>query len=415
MVAGQLEGDNVVQLFRGPFRALSNPAFRLWFIGTTISSFGTWLQRTAQDWLVLTQLTHRDGAALGLVVALQFGPQLVLLPWIGMVADRYDRRRLLMATQAMMGLLSLALGALTISGWVALWHVYLFSLLFGCVSAFDTPARHSFAIDLVDEHHLHNAVSLNSISFNLSRLAGPALAGLAIAAVGTGWAFIVNGLSFLAVLASAWRLRAPAGKEVVHEEGDGLLTGLRYIAAQPDLRAMLGMLLLIGMFGLNSAIFISTMAVGIFHADAATFGLLSSIMATGTIAGALVMGSRDKPRADSLNKGALVFAAACVAAALAPDLRLFGCALVAMGVASFAILNSSNSLMQLATDPAMRGRVMAVRLAVTLGGTAIGAPLVGAVANVAGPRAALGLAALSGLGAAAIGIRHGRRAHSLSR
>lgn len=394
----------------GHFRALSNGNFRLWLTGTTVSNLGTWLQRTAQDWLVLTQLTHQDAAAVGVVMALQFAPQLVLLPWIGMAADIYDRRKLLMITQALMGLLALILGILTISGWVALWQVYVFALLFGCVSAFDMPTRQSFVFDLVGERHLPNAIALNSTSFNASRLVGPAIAGILIAALGTGWAFVANGLSFLGVLMSLFFLRTQhihVSERGMSDSG-GLFGGFRYISADADLRTMMIMLALIGVFALNSAIFISTMAVGVFHADAATYGLLSSVMAMGSITGALLAAGRERPHFSLLHRAAFLLAGACLCAALAPAIWLFGAALVVMGIAILTIMNGSTSLTQLLTAPAMRGRTMALRLGVTLGGTAIGAPILGGVVNLFGPRAALIVAAVAVAVAGAIGVRHMR-------
>ena len=182
------------------FKSLRTPNYRIWAAGALVSNIGTWMQRAAQDWLVLTQLTANNASAVGIVMALQFGPQLLLLPWTGLVADRYPLRRILLVTQALSGLLALGLGVLTLTGLVTLWQVYLFALLFGCTTAFDAPARQIFVGELVDERELPNAVSLNSTSFNLARLVGPAVSGLVIASIGTGWSFVINGLSFVAVL-----------------------------------------------------------------------------------------------------------------------------------------------------------------------------------------------------------------------
>src|SRR5580658_6460388 len=186
----------------GTFRALSIFNYRVWTAGSLVSNIGTWMQRVAQDWLVLTQLTHHDASAVGIVMALQFAPQLLLLPWTGLAADRFNQRRLLMFTQATMGALALALGALTIAGSVQLWHVYVFAFLFGSAAALDAPVRQTFVAELVGDEHLPNAVALNSTSFNAGQMIGPAVAGLVIARIGTGWAFLLNGLSFGAVLLS---------------------------------------------------------------------------------------------------------------------------------------------------------------------------------------------------------------------
>ena len=364
------------------------------------------MQRTAQDWLVLTQLTHHDASAVGTVMALQFGPQLLLLPWTGFAADHYNQRKLLMATQAIMGVLALALGLLTVTGSVQLWHVYVFALLSGCASAFDAPVRQTFVAELVGDAELPNAVALNSTSFNAARMIGPAVAGLLIASVGTGWAFLLNGASFVAVLASLSLLRVSGlhANARAHRTKGSLTEGLRYVWSRSDLKAILIMLFLIGTFGLNFPIFISTMAVSVFHTDARGYGLLSSIMAIGTVAGALLAAGRDRPRTMSLLTGAAIFGLGCTLAAIAPDYGLFAGALVVVGAAALTFTNATNSLMQLTTEPAMRGRVMALRVAIALGGTPIGAPVVGWVSDHLGPRWALGIGAASGFAAATVAV-----------
>jgi MFS family permease len=390
------------------FRSLGNPNFRLWAAGALPSNIGTWMQRTAQDWLVLTELTHRNATAVGVVMALQFGPQMLLLPWTGPAADRCDRRRLLMLTQALLGGLALGLGLLTVLGLVRLWQVDAFAFLFGCVSAFDAPARQAFVSDLVEDAILPNAVALNSTSFNAARMIGPAAAGLCIAAVGTGWAFLINGLSFAATLIALTRMRPASlprapGPDRAHA---GLGEALRYVWRRADLRTMLVMLFLIGTFGLNFPIYISTMAVSVFHVGADRYGLLSSCMAVGTIAGALLAASRDRPHFSGLARGAALFGGGCALAALAPGYWSFGAMLVLIGLAVLALTTGTNSLMQLSTDPALRGRVMALRLAITLGGTPIGAPIVGWVADRFGPRWALGVGAVSGCAAALAALHY---------
>ena len=388
------------------FRSLRNVNYRIWAAGALVSNVGTWMQRTAQDWLVLTQLTHHNASAVGTVMALQFGPQLLLLPWTGFAADHYNQRKLLMATQAAMGVLALALGIITVTGAVQLWHVYGFAFLFGCASAFDGPVRQTFVAELVGDADLPNAVALNSTSFNAARMIGPAVAGLVIASVGTGWAFLLNGASFVAVLASLFLLRISGlhANARAHRTKGGLTEGLRYVWARPDLKAILVMLFLIGTFGLNFPIFISTMAVSVFHTDARGYGLLSSIMAIGTVAGALLAAGRDRPRFTSLLIGVAIFGLGCTLAAIAPSYWLFAGALVVIGVAALTFTNATNSLMQLSTEPAMRGRVMALRVGIALGGTPIGAPIVGWVADHLGPRWALGVGAVSGFAAAIVAI-----------
>lgn len=393
------------------FRSLQTTNYRIWALGALVSNIGTWMQRAAQDWLVLTQLTDNDAAAVGIVMALQFGPQLLLLPWTGLMADRMPLRSLLMWTQALSGLLALGLGILTLGGWVELWQVYLFALLLGCASAFDAPARQIFVGELVAAAELPNAVSLNSTSFNLARLIGPAVAGMVIASLGTGWAFICNGLSFIAVLLSLWALN-PSLLYVqarASPRHGGLLEGLQLVWRREDLRAMSMMLFLIGTFGLNFPIFISTMAVLAFDTDASGFGLLSSVMALGTVTGALLAAGRERLSFSQLIISAACFGGCCLLAALAPGYGWFALALVPVGMAAVTFNNASNSLMQLTTAAELRGRVMAIRMAILMGCTPLGAPLLGHVANAWGPRWALGAAALSGVLAAAVGLGYHRR------
>jgi MFS family permease len=388
------------------FRSLRGFNYRVWAAGALVSNIGTWMQRTAQDWLVLTQLTRHNASAVGVVMALQFGPQLLLLPLTGLAADRFNQRKLLMLSQASMGVLALALGLLTVTGTVQLWQVYVFAFVFGCTSAFDAPARQTFVAELVGDADLHNAVALNSTSFNAGRMIGPAVAGLVIASVGTGWAFLLNGLSFVAVLISLSFLRVTelhTHTRMPMRKGS-LTEGFRYVWARSDLKMILAMLFLIGTFGMNFPIFISTMAVNVFHADARGYGLLSSFMAVGTISGALLAAGRGEASFGYLVTGAMVFGVGCMVAAVAPGYWFFAVTLVVIGVAALTFANSTNSLMQLSTERAMRGRVMALRLAVALGGTPIGAPIVGWVADHLGPRYALGVGGASGLAAAALGL-----------
>ncbi len=388
----------------GSFGALGSFNYRLWTAGALVSNVGTWMQNMAQDWLVLTQLTHHDASAVGIVMGLQFAPWFLLLPWTGFAADHFNQRRLLMATQVTMGFLALALGVLTIAGATRLWHVYLFAFLFGCASALDAPVRQTFVAELVGDELLQNAVALNSTSFNAARMIGPAVAGLLIAKAGTGWAFLLNGISFGAVMISMAFFRVSELKPSARapRTPGGFVEGLRYVWSRSDLRAILIMLFLIGTFGLNFPIFISTMAVKVFQTDARGFGLLSSIMAIGTVSGALIAAGRAKLRFESLLTGAVVFGIGCALAAVAPGYWWFGGALAITGAAMLTFTNATNSMMQLSTEPAMRGRVMALRVAVGLGATPIGAPLVGWVANTFGPRWALGVGAASGFAAALV-------------
>ena len=391
---------------KSTFRSLRIFNYRLWAAGAIVSNVGTWMQRIAQDWLVLTELTHKNATAVGIVMALQFGPQMLLLPLTGYAADRLDLRKLLIATQASMGVLALGLGILTITGVVQLWHVYIFALLLGCVTAFDAPARQTFVTELVGEAELSNAVALNSTSFNAARMIGPAVAGVLIASVGSGWVFLLNAASFAAVIASLNFLRvAELHRRIrIGSSRGGFAEGFRYVLRRPDLRAALLMFFLIGTFGLNFPIFISTMTVKVFHADASRYGLLTSMMAIGSVSGALLAARRENPRMRILLAGAFVFGVGCALAAVMPSYTLFGVSLILVGISVQTFTTSSNSLVQLSTEPEMRGRVLAILLGLAMGGTPIGAPIVGWVADRFGPRWALGVGAAAGISAASVGL-----------
>ncbi len=393
---------------KSTFRSLSNFNYRLWASGAIVSNVGTWMQRTAQDWLVLTELTDKNATAVGIVMALQYGPHLLLLPLSGFVADHVDRRKLLIATQAALAALALGLGLLTVTGLVRLWHVYGFAFLLGCVTAFDAPARQTFVAELVGESDLSNAVALNSTSFNAARMIGPAIAGILIAIVGSGWVFLINAASFVAVLCSLSLIRVAElhlSERAVRTQGS-LAEGFRYVRARPDIQAVLLMLFFISTFGLNFPIFISTMSVTVFHAGASQYGFLTTTMAVGSVVGALLAAKRRRPHTALLFVAAAIFGVSCALAAIMPNHWLFALVLVIIGVSAQTFTTTANSTVQLSTDPAMRGRVMAIFFAIASGGTPFGAPIVGWVADTFGPRWALGIGAASGFAAAIVGIRY---------
>ena len=388
------------------FRSLSGVNYRLWFAGALVSNIGTWMQRTAQDWIVLTMLTDNDAVAVGITMALQLGPQLLLVPWSGLIADRFDRRRLLMATQSAMAALGVALGVMVLFGVAELWHVYVFAFALGVVSAIDAPARQAFVSELVSERDLPNAVSLNSASFNAARLVGPAAAGLLTVAVGAGWVFLINAVTFAATLVSLALLRRDklrVAPRAPREKGQ-LLEGFRYVSKRPDILVIMVAVFIIGTFGLNFAIFTATMARVEFDHGAGEFGLLSSVLAIGSVTGALLSARRDRPRLRIIFGAAAAFGVACAISAVMPTFTTFAIALVLVGFASITFMTTANSFVQTTTDPVMRGRVMALYMAIFVGGTPVGAPVVGWVANEFGPRWALGVGAMSGLVAAVVGV-----------
>ena len=387
---------------RRTFVSLRGYNYRLWALGSLVSNIGTWMQRIAQDWLVLVELTRHSATAVGVVMSLQFGPPILLMPLAGMAADHCDRRRLLMFTQSAMGLLALGLGLLVLSGSVTLWQVYGFAGVMGCVSAFDAPARQTFVAELVGDDALPNAVALNSTLFNGARLIGPAVAGLMIAAVGTAWVFLINAASFLAVIGALASMRTAQLQRAARAGGrpSGIVEGFRYLRGRPDLIVALSMLFLVGTYGLNFPIFVSTMSVGVFHGGPSLYGTLSSAMAVGSVVGALLVAGRKAPHLVLLRVSALSFGLACALAALMPGAWSFGAVLALVGALAQTFTTSTNSLVQLSTEPAMRGRVMAIYMGIFLGCTPLGAPLVGWVADAFGPRWALGVGAASGFAAA---------------
>ena len=395
-------------MLRATFRSLAGYNYRLWAAGALVSNVGTWMQRTAQDWIVFTELTRNDATAVGFVMALQFGPSLLFLPFTGFAADHFDRRRLLILSQSLQAVLALALGILTLTGRIELWHVYVLALLQGCVTAFDAPARQTFVAELVSDNYLSNAVALNSTSFQTARMVGPALAGLLIAGVGTGWVFLINAATFGAVLAALWAIRV--GELHRHERAarktGGFLEGFRYLRGRADLVVVLSMLFLVACFCMNFAVFISTMAVTVFGASAGGFGLLQSMLAVGSVTGALSAARHEKPRAILLLASAALLAICFTTAAVMPTYLSFGLAIMALGWGVQTFMTTANSTVQLWTEPTMRGRVMAIYMSIVNGSTLFGAPFVGWIANRHGARWSLMVGAAAALLAAAVGIRY---------
>lgn len=388
------------------FRSLSIVNYRIWFFGALVSNIGTWMQRTAQDWIVLTMLTDHDATAVGVTMALQLGPQLFISPYGGVIADRFDKRKVLLITQAVMGLLGIVLGILVLMGVAELWHVYLLALLLGVASAIDAPARQAFVSELVDAQHLSNAVALNSASFNGARLIGPAVSGLLTVAVGPGWVFILNAFTFPATIVALLILR----KDKLHpsptltKKNGSLRQGIAYVAHRPDVIVILIMVFLIGTFGMNFPIYISTFATTIYHRGADANGVLSSVMAIGSLVGSLMAARRDRPRWRTLVFASAAFGLACAASAIAPTYLLFSLGLILVGFTALTFMTTANAMVQTTVAPSVRGRVMALYMAIFMGGTPVGAPVVGWLANVLGPRWGCFLGGSSGLIAAAIAL-----------
>jgi len=386
------------------FRSLGVFNYRVWFIGALMSNIGTWMQRTAQDWIVLTELTDHDAAAVGITMALQMGPQLFLMPLSGLIADRVNVRRMLMVTQAAMGALAVGLGLIVVLGVAQLWHVYLFALLLGITAAIDAPIRQTFVAELVSKQYLTNAVSLNSVSFHTARMIGPAIAGGLTVLIGAGPVFLLNALTFAGTLVALFMIRVnELGLQPRASRAKGQIRdGFRYVRSRPTIVVVMIMVSLLGTFGLNFSIYISTMATIAFGKGAGEFGLLSSVMAIGSVTGALLSARRERPRLRIIFASAALFALACLTAALMPTFELFAISLMLVGLTSLSFMTTANAFVQTTVRPAMRGRVMALYLAIFVGGTPIGAPLAGWVVNQFGPRWGLGVAVAAGLLAALV-------------
>ena len=370
------------------FRALENRNYRIWAGGALVSNVGTWMQRIAQDWLVLTVLTDHSGTAVGITTGLQFLPSLLLGPYGGVLADRYRKRVILLWTQVAMGLCGLAIGLLVVTGNAQLWHAYLAALCLGLASAVDAPTRQAFVSELVGREHITNAVSLNSASFNTARLTGPAIAGVLIAWVGTGPVFLLNAVSFAGVIISLLRIRTseltlatPAARSK-----HPVMDGLGYVRQRPDLVLILVMVSVIGAFGMNFAITNALMATVEFRAGPGEFGLLGSVMAVGTLAGALLAARRSGPRLRYLLGGAIGVGVFSLLASATPSIWLYAAVLIPLGLACITFLNSCNTTIQLSVEPQFRGRVLALYLAILQGGTAVGAPLLGWIGTEFGAR-----------------------------
>ena len=370
----------------GTFAALRVRNFRIFLAGHVVASAGTWMQSITLDWLVL-ELTG-SASAVGITMACQFLPVLLLGMHGGMLADRYPKRVILMITMTVNGLLSTALAIMTITGQIRVGHVYAFALATGLVFVVDNPTRQVFVNEVVPAHCVRNAIALNAAVFQTARLVGPAVAGVLIATVGSGWSFAVNAASYLAPLTGlllirgAELVRTPA---VARARGQ-LRSALRYVAAAPHIAWTIVLVGVVGTFGLNFPVVLTVMASSTFEGGAGLYGLFNVVIAVGSVAGALIAGGRTHTRLRVLVIGAAAFGVFQAAAGLAPGLVVFLVALLAMGVANLAFQAMANSSVQMWVDPALRGRVMGLYILVFTGGKPLGAPLIGWITSAAGPR-----------------------------
>ena len=373
------------------FRSLSHPNYRRYAAGSLVSNTGTWMQRVAQDWLVLV-LTG-SGAAIGITTGLQFLPFLLLSPLAGLVADRIPKRRLLQMTNIGMAVPALVLGLLAVTGTAQIWHVYVLALVLGVASAFDAPARQSFVSEIVGPDDLANAVGLNSASFNTARLVGPALAGLLIAAfgggvVGTGWVILINGLSYAAPVLTLRALDTSlllTPRPTMRGPGQ-VREGVAYVRGRPDLLLLLGIVFFAGTFGLNFQLTSALMATDVFDKGPTEYGLLGTFLAVGSLTGSLVAARRVRVRHRLVVGAALAFGVIEVVAGLAPSYLVFALLCPLLGLAALTMITSANTHLQLSTAPEMRGRVMALYMMIFIGGTPLGAPFIGWVGETFGAR-----------------------------
>lgn len=376
---------------RSTFAALRVRNYRLFAAGSLVSNTGTWMQRVAQDWMVLA-LTGSAGA-LGITTGLQFLPIMLFSPIAGVLADRYSKRRVLVVTQLAMGASAALLGVLAVTGVVAAWHVYVVAFLFGTATAFDTPTRQAFVNEMVGREQLANAVGLNSASFNLGRMIGPAVAGMLIAWMGSGvtasgWVILLNAASYGAVILSLGKMRE---RELVPAERlprarGQIRDGVRYVRTRPDIMLVLAVVFCAGTFGLNFQMTTALMATEVYGKGAGEYGLLGSILAVGSLAGSLVAARRTASRQRLVLVAAVLFGTAEMAAGLMPSYVTFAIVLPLCGFAALTLVTAANAFVQMTTTPQMRGRVMALYMAIFMGGTPVGAPVLGWVSEAFGAR-----------------------------
>jgi MFS family permease len=383
----------------GTFASLAVRNYRLWFIGALFGNTGTWMQRVAQDWIVLTVFSDDNGLAVGIVTALQFGPTLVISPLAGLMADRLNRHRVYMITQAAQAVLSFALGGLLLAGQMNLAGIYLFAVLGGLVGGFEAPFFQTFVGQLVGARLLSNAVGLNSANFNVARMLGPAAAGLALGIWPAGWVFLANGLSFV-VTVGAVALMRPAEfnpmPSAPRAKGQ-LRAGLRYVRRRSDILVIFVVIGVVSCFGLNSQLTMGVMARGVFDRQAGDYGILGSLLAVGAVAGSLLAARRRRPRVRLVLAATVAFGVASGISALTPTYWTYAACGVLVGVTTLTLITAANSTLQLSVPPEIRGRVMSIYMMVFLGATPIGSPLIGWIADTWGPRWSVGVGSITAL------------------
>jgi MFS family permease len=371
----------------GNWRSFRHRNYRILFPANTVSNIGSWAQRIAQDWLVL-ELTNNNGTYLGLVTAVQFAPVLAFSLHGGKLADRFNKRKVLILTNVVGGAASLALGALVMTDLIALWHVFVLAGILGISTAIDAPVRQSFTTEVVGQTDLPNAVSLNSANFNAGRLVGPAISGGLIAAFGTGPSFIVNGLSYFFVIAALMNLNEKAFFHLDRPKSDGSIReGIAYAKARPDIYVVMLMVFFLATFGLNFQIFNALMATQEFGLGPASFGLMGTFIAIGSLSGAIGSARLERFRNTKfVIKGGIAFSISIMVLSIIPSYSLYILWLPICGVTALTTLVSANSIVQTSTDPAIRGRVMGLYLLIFMGGTPFGSPLIGATTDLVGIR-----------------------------
>ena len=387
------------------FASLGLRNYSLFFWGGLASNIGTWMARIAQTWLVLTILTDHSASAVGYVTGLQFLPMLLFGPWGGAVADRFPKRIILVWTQVLLAVNAGALALLVLGNVVELWHVYVLAFLQGMVTAVDNPARQAFASEMVPPSLLPNAVGLNSTSFNGARLVGPAVAGLLIAVAGVGPSLLINAFTFLPVIAALLAMDPTQLTPAPIRRGRGSVReGLRYVAGRPDLQLTMFIVFMLGTFGMNFQITNALMATEVFGAGADAYGVLGSIMAVGSLTAALMAARRPRPRLSIMLGALLGFAIATFALALAPTYEAFAILLIPVGLTALTVMTTANASVQLSTEPIMRGRVMALYMMIFLGGTPIGAPMIGWIGDAWGARWTVLIGAIATAAAFVVGM-----------